>query len=174
MSDRINFNYKIDTTELQNLASYFSNKDWFNVKKKTLQKTGNKIKRDARALFKQRLPAATKRSQNFSDRLIDAIRSSKIKNEGLGELRLKVHTMGNRKKGSGTFRARFFESGTQDRIQRPYVDSLGRRYTHSRSIGRIKPLNYFADTLSKQTTYENTIIRDLEGEIIKLTNKKYL
>jgi len=67
-------------------------------------------------LFKQRLPAATKRSQNFSDRLIDAIRSSKIKNEGLGELSLKVHTMGNRKKGSGTFRARFFESGTQDRI----------------------------------------------------------
>jgi hypothetical protein len=67
-------------------------------------------------LFKQRLPAATKRSQNFSDRLIDAIRSSKIKNEGLGELRLKIHTMGSRKKTSQTYKSRFFESGTQDRI----------------------------------------------------------
>lgn len=174
MSDAIKFGYTVDTTELQNLANYFTNKDWFAVKRRTLQKTGNKIKRDARATLKQRLPAATKKSAKYTDRLVDAIRSSKIKNEGLGELRLKIHTLGSRKPGSGSFRTRFFEGGTKERIQKPYVDSLGRKYQNVRRIGRIKALNFFSDTLHNQNVYENTIIRDLELEIAKLTTKKYI
>ena len=82
------------------------------MKKRSLNKAANHLKKDAKKLFKTKLPAATKRNPNYNDRLIDAVRSSKVKEKGLGELILKIHVMGNRKKGSGTFRARFFEGGT--------------------------------------------------------------
>lgn len=61
-----------------------------------------------------------------------------MKNTGLGELKLTVHTMGSNKKGSGTFRARFFEKGTNDRYTRKgYTDSLGRRYPQGQYRGKL-------------------------------------
>jgi len=155
------------------MVRYFSDKDWFTVKRRALSKAGNAIKRDARKTFKSRLPKASHKGDKFSDRLIDAIRTSKIKNEGTGELHLKVHTMGSRKSSSGTFRARFFEGGTKDRRQKPYVDSLGRKYTHSRNIGRIKPLYFFSDAVSRGKVQETNMAKELEAEIVKLNNKKF-
>jgi len=64
------------------------------------------------------LPSATRPSQSgFKDRLIDAVRVSKIKVEG-DTVSTKVHILGIRSgggdgsRGSGTYRARFFEAGT--------------------------------------------------------------
>lgn len=155
------------------MVRYFSDKDWFAVKRRALSKAGNAIKRDAKKAFKSKLPKASHKGGKFSDRLIDAIRSSKIKNQGTGELHLKVHTMGTRKSGSGTFRARFFEGGTRNRTQKPYVDSLGRKYTHGRNIGRIKPLYFFNDAVSRGKVQETNMARDIEAEIVKLNNKKF-
>ena len=98
---------------MERMVRYFSQKDWFAVKRRALSKAGNAIKRDARRSFKSKLPKASHKGDKFSDRLIDAIRTSKIKNEGTGELHMKVHAMGSRKSGSGTFRARFFEGGAR-------------------------------------------------------------
>lgn len=158
---------------MQKMVRYFSDKDWFAVKRRALSKAGNAIKRDARKTFKSKLPKASHKGEKFSDRLIDAIRTSKIKNEGTGELHLKVHTMGTRKSRSGTFRARFFEGGTRNRTQKPYVDSLGRKYTHGRNIGRIKPLYFFNDSVSRGKIQEVNMARDIEAEIVKLNNKKF-
>ena len=105
--------FTVDTTEMQKMVRYFSDRDWFSVKRRALTKAGNAIKKDAKQIFKSKLPKATHRGSKYSDRLIDAVRSSKIKNNGIGELRLKVHTMGARKPSSGTFRARFFEGGAR-------------------------------------------------------------
>ena len=120
------------------------------VKRRALTKAGNTIRKTAKQNFKSKLPAATKRSDKYKDRLIDAIRFSKMKNTGLGELNLTVHTMGSNKKGSGTFRARFFEKGTQDRYtKRGYTDSLGRRYPQGQYRGRLQPpLQFFHDAVS--------------------------
>lgn len=174
MSNDIQFT--VDTTEMQRMVRYFSDKDWFAVKRRALSKAGNAIKRDAKRIFKSKLPKASHKGEKFSDRLIDAIRTSKIKNEGTGELHLKVHTMGSRKSGSGTYRARFFEGGARqngDRYQKPYVDSLGRKYTHGRNIGRIKPLYFFDEAVSRRKVQETNMAKDIEAEIIKLNNKKF-
>lgn len=171
-----NIRFDVDTTEMQRMVRYFSEKDWFAVKRRTLSKAGNAIKRDARKTFKSKLPKASHKGDNFSDRLIDAIRTSKIKNEGTGELHMKVHTMGSRKSGSGTFRTRFFEGGARqngDRFQKPYVDSLGRKYTHGRNIGRIKPLYFFNEAVSRGKVQEMNMVKELEAEIVKLNNKKF-
>lgn len=107
-----NVEFKVDTSSMQRMNRWFSDKDWFSIKKKALNKAGGAIKKTVKEKFKTELPTATKRNPNYNDRLIDAVRSSKVKEKGLGELLLKIHVMGTRKKGSGTFRARFFEKGT--------------------------------------------------------------
>lgn len=162
----------VDTTELRRLGRYFTQRDWLNVKKRALGSAAKSLKNKARELFKQRLPNATKKKA-YSDRLIDAIKQTKIKTQGEGKLEVSVHTLGNRKKGSGTFRARFFEGGTQDRYQKPHVDSLGRRYTHKKWIGRIKPLNFFRDASGQATTDRQKMMDQIKTEINKLNNKKY-
>lgn len=173
MAANIQFNY--DTSEMQRMNRWFSDKDWFNVKKRALNKAGGTIKKEVKKQFKTVLPAATKRNPNYNDRLIDAVRSSKVKEKGLAELILKIHVMGNHKKGSGTFRARFFEGGTQERFIKPgYTDKLGRKYTKKRSIGRIHPpLYFFRDSMSSINPAAMNMRNYLEAEINKINQKKF-
>lgn len=168
-----NVRLDIDTTELRRLVYYFTHKDWLTVKRRAIGAAARQLRNTAKQIFRQRLPAATKRSNKYSDRLIDAVRQTKIKNKGEGELFVSVHTLGSRKKTSGTFRARFFEGGTQDRYQKPHVDSLGRRYTHKKYIGRIKPLNFFRDANAQAPANQQRMIKLLTNEVNKLNNKKY-
>ena len=169
-----NVEFSVDTSSMERQNRWFSEKDWFNVKKRALNKAGGTIKKEVKKQFKTELPAATKRNPNYIDRLIDAVRSSKVKEKGLGELILKIHVMGNRKKGSGTFRARFFEGGTQERFIKPGIkDSLGRTYKKSRSIGRIKPLYFFRDSMSSINSAAMNLRNYLEAEINKINSKKF-
>ena len=170
-----NVEFKVDTSSMERQNRWFSEKDWFNVKKRALNKAGGTIKKEVKKQFKTELPAATKRNPNYIDRLIDAVRSSKVKEKGLGELILKIHVMGNRKKGSGTFRARFFEGGTQERFIKPGIkDSLGRTYKKSRSIGRIHPpLYFFRDSMYSINPAVMNIRNYLEAEINRINQKKF-
>lgn len=170
-----NVEFKVDTSSMQRMNRWFSDKDWFSIKKKALNKAGGAIKKTVKEKFKTELPTATKRNPNYNDRLIDAVRSSKVKEKGLGKLLLKIHVMGTRKKGSGTFRARFFEKGTQERFIKPgYTDRLGRKYTKKRSIGRIHPpLYFFRDSMSSINTASVNMNSYLEQEINKLNARKF-
>lgn len=165
----------VDTSEMQKMNRWFSQKDWFRTKKKALNKAAGSIKKTVKDKFKTLLPFATLKNPNYNDRLIDAVRLSKVKEKGLGELIVKVHTLGTRKKGSGTFRARFFEGGTQERtIKGGYTDKLGRKYTKSRSIGRIHPpLYFFRDSMSSVNMASINMNSYLETEINKLNQKKF-
>lgn len=167
--------FTVDTTEFARMVKYFSQQDWYRVKRRALTRAGNDIRKDAKQRFKSKLPAATKRSDKYKDRLIDAIRFSKMKNTGSGELNLVVHTMGSNKKGSGTFRARFFEKGTNDRVTRKgYTDSLGRHYPQGQNRGRLQPpLQFFHDAVSNFNKAEHDMMKIIEEEIIKLNNKKF-
>lgn len=166
--------FRSDTTEMQKMVKFFTEKDWKTVKKRTLSKAAAKLKRDAKKSFKLKLPFAADKNPKYNDKMIDAVRSSKVEDKGLAELKVKVHVLGTRKKGSGTFRARFFEGGTQERTMSPYVDSLGRKYVNSRSTGRIHPpLYFFKDTISNLNPTQQQIHQDLEEQINKLNNKKY-
>lgn len=169
-----NVDFRVDTSSMQRMNKYFSDKDWFNVKKRSLNKAAGIVKKEVKKQFKTELPAATLKNPNYIDRLIDAVRSSKVKEKGLGELLLKIHIMGTRKKGSRTYQARFFEGGTKMRELKPGIkDSLGRTYKKSRSIGRIKPLYFFRDSMSSINSASMNINNYLEQEINKINNKKF-
>ena len=169
-----NVDFRVDTSSMQRMNRWFNDREWLNVKKRALNKAGGTIKKTVKEKFKTELPAATKRNPNYIDRLIDAVRSSKVKEKGLGELELKIHVLGNHKKGSGTFRARFFEKGTKIRELKPGIkDSLGRTYKKSRSIGRIKPLYFFRDSMSSINSASMNMNSYLEQEINRINQKKF-
>jgi len=76
------------------------------------------------------MATASRPSQSgYKDRLLDAVRVSKVEAHG-DEVSTKVHVMGVRSAGSGTFRARFFEGGTKERQTkagkaRGHINALG-------------------------------------------------
>lgn len=172
MAANIQFTY--DTSEMRKMNRWFHEKDWNKIKKRALNKAGGTIKKEVKKQFKTELPAATLKNPNYNDKLIDAVRSSKVKESGIAELSLKVHIMGTRKKGSRTYQARFYEGGTQERFIKPgYTDKLGRKYTKKRSIGRIKPLWFFRDSMSSINSASMKMNSYLESEINKINNKKF-
>ena len=115
---------------LKNMLNELKTKEIRRIERKSLSRTAGLLKRSVKQTFKKELPAATQTSEKYSDRLIDAIRSTVYEEQN--EMMVKVHTMGSRKKDSGTFRSRFFAVGTRER------NSDG----HYR--GSIKATNFFS------------------------------
>lgn len=100
----------------------------------------------------------TSKNSNFTDRLIDAIRSSKPSNGSI-----KTHILGTRKKGSGTYRLRFFESSKK-------------RYQTKVNGKQLKKKRYLG-TLSKYNGFFAAGINAAEPEAIKamdLALEKYI
>ncbi len=168
-----NVQFTYDTSEFERQNRWFSSRDWTNIQKRTLRKAANDLKKKTKSKFKSLLPMASVKNPKYNDKLLDAVRISKIKETGLAELSIKLHVMGTKKKGSGTFRARFFEGETKERTMPSYVDKLGRKYPKSRSIGKIEALHYFQDTISNLNKVKPDINGLLETEINKVNQKKF-
>lgn len=103
-----------------------------------LKRGANVIKKNTKSAFRK---TGIKDVQNekYSDRLIDAIRTSKVRN---GEVT--VHIMGSRNATSGTYRTRFFEGGTKERFQKTY---RGLPLNKPRKLGKIDAYNFFNTAL---------------------------
>lgn len=98
------------------------------------------LKNDIKQTFQSRLPAATRKNPKYNDTLLDAVRNTTT----LGD-EITVHVLGTRNPGSGTYRARFFENGTDERFQ---LSRKGKKLKKKKSIGRIEPLHFFSDSVS--------------------------
>lgn len=145
---------------LSELLKDLKGKEFRRVEKKAMRRGASVIKRQTISNFKKELPAATQPSEKYSDRLIDAIRST-VFEEG-NEVFFKVHILGSRKKDSGTFRARFFEKGTKER------DGDG----HYR--GSIKATNFFGDAVSQTSSKAyNAINQTFTNEVQKIIDTKH-
>ena len=88
------------------------------------------------------IPASTNRNPKYNDTLVDAIR-----NGPLAQDHVKVHVLGTRAKGSGTYRTRFFENGTRDRYQKSY---RGVKLKDKRFLGKITPKNFFSSAITSE------------------------
>ena len=86
-----------------------STKEMRQTLKKAVQTAANKLRGDTKRIFKSSLPTARNRNPKYNDTLIDAVKKSKVEETARGEISSKVHIMGTRNTGSGTYRARFFE-----------------------------------------------------------------
>ena len=102
------------------------------------------------------MPVATRPSQSgYKDKLIDAVRVSRVQSSG-DEVTTKVHIMGVRSSGSGTFRARFFEGGTKERQSKS-----------GKKLGKIEALNFFAKA---ENSMQNLTV-SLDQVLTNLINK---
>lgn len=157
MSDGIS----VEVSGVTEMLDALSTRKIIGMQKKVLRKAGNVVKKDAKAKLRQSLPKASKRNPKYSDTLLDAIRVS-VWEDNTGAYS-KVHTMGSRKKTSGTFRARFFEGGT---IVRQTKDGKNR--------GALSPLNFFGSAVtSTKAEVQSTIDTELSRAIQEIANKKY-
>ena len=79
-----------------------------------------------------------------------------------------VHVLGSRDSGSGTFRLRFFENGTQDRYQQSIH---GTPLKKPRYVGKIKPEKFFARANSSIEGQLSTIyMEEIDKAIEKINN----
>ena len=125
--------------------------------RKAVQTAANKLRGDTKRIFKSSLPTARNRNPKYNDTLVDAVRKSKVEETSRGEISSKVHIMGTRATGSGTYRARFFEKGTAQRHTRKGYNR-----------GSLKALYFFQ---SANTTFQSDYDKILNDAIAKAIAK---
>ena len=146
----------IDSEEVEKMLDFFTSDQCTDLYKKALGTIAADYKKTVKEFFTGAMPSATRPSQSgYKDRLIDAVRVSRIEAEG-DEVKTKVHIMGVRSAGSGTFRARFFEGGTKERVTKT-----------GRKAGRIEALNFFQKA---ENTMQNLTV-SLDQVLTNLINK---
>lgn len=157
----MNDGISIDVSGAIEMMEALSTKKIIGMQKKVLRKAGNVVKKDAKSKLRQALPNASKRNPKYSDTLLDAIKVS-VWEDSNGAYS-KVHTMGSRKKTSGTFRARFFEGGTDLR-----------KTDKDQSRGSLAPKLFFSSAITAtKNQVESTIDTELLKVIQAIANKKY-
>jgi len=98
----------------------------------------------------------------YIDKLSDGVMSSKVK-----EGSIIVHVMGTRKKGSGTFRLRFFEGGTKERYQKTWK---GKKLKVPRRLGHIKAYGFFNSAVSSST---DEVMKAMNEQLTKYIEKAW-
>lgn len=136
----------------------------------SLRKGAKYIIQKTKKTFRSRLKKSTKPNPKYSDKLIDAVRRSSTdfeKDEG----KVYVHILGTRKSTSGTFRARFFEQGTDDRYVKRYG---GKKLSKKRFVGKIKPLWYFRDSVNQsKEEYKRIVSTEVNRMVNKINMENY-
>lgn len=136
-------------------------KEMPNVEKSMLFRGAHIIKQRAQEQFVRVLPNATKQSQKYNDTLVDAVKVGHL-NGGT----ITIHTLGSREKGSGTYRARFFEVGTRDRYQKKIN---GVPLKEKKFIGKISPLRFFSTAVQ---TSQDEAFSAMQNILDNYINKK--
>ena len=156
MSNKQNVGMTIDSEEVEKLLDFFTSDQCTDLYKKALGTIAADYKKTVKDFFTGAMPVATRPSQSgYKDKLIDAVRVSKVQSTG-DEVTTKVHIMGVRSSGSGTFRARFFEGGTKERVSKS-----------GKKLGKIEALNFFAKA---ENSMQNLTV-SLDQVLTNLINK---
>ena len=127
-----------------------------------LRKGANVIKKNTKQNLRSTGIKVKKPSDKYTDRLIDGVRTSKVKDGSIV-----VHVMGTRKTGSGTFRLRFFEGGTRERYATTYK---GHQLKKKRRLGHIKSYNFFNSSLNSS---QSDIINAMDVQLTKYIEKAW-
>lgn len=139
--------------EVYNKFLDLSTKEMRKALRQGVQNAANKLRGETKRVFRSALPAARHHNAKYNDTLLDAVKRSKVEETKQGEISAKVHIMGTRNTGSGTFRARFFEKGTKPRRTRKGYNR-----------GSIAPLGFFA---TANATFQGDYDKILNNEISK-------
>ena len=143
------------------------------ARKKGMNKAVGKIKTKTKKLIKTRFPNASNTSNLYIDTMIEGVRVSKYKDSDIaGEAIAGVHVLGTKKKGSGTYRLRFFENDIDERNikkhKRKNRTNNGYHTVKGHSVGKIKGKNFFKDAVDEEIKKAPDII---EKELNKAVDK---
>ena len=129
-----------------------------------LRKASSKVRTAIRKELKQSVKGANKSTSKYDDTLQQGVRTTKVREKD-GQILTHVTISSNNKKGSGSFRLKFFDNGTNVR----YAETLnGKPLKKKRKTGAIKAYNFFQRGLEVSADDFN---KTLETEINKAVNK---
>lgn len=106
----------------------------------------------------------------FTDKIEDAVMIGKYNGDFETEQSLTVHVMGNRKKGSGTYRFRFLEKGTKNREAKTYK---GKPLKKNRNLKSISGQWWFKN--AQQEVFPNLpgiYMGEIQKTVEKINNTK--
>lgn len=134
-------------------------KEMPNIEKRALYKAAYFLREKLRESLVSSVPKATEHNPKYIDTLVDAVGFSKV--DGATTI---VNAMGTRKKGSGTYRTRFFEDGTVERFQKK---RNGIRLKKKKSVGKITGTKFFASAVQANENAAVDIMRDVITEYVQ-------
>lgn len=127
-----------------------------------LRKGANIIKKRTKQNLRSTGIDINRPNDKYNDKLIDAVRSSKVRDGAIV-----THVMGTTKTGSGTFRLRFFEGGTQERYAKTYN---GKPLKKKHRLGKIKAYNFFNTALNSS---QSEVMDAMDAQLTKYIEKAW-
>lgn len=119
------------------------------------------IRNDARKVFRSMFPSGAHTNSKYTDKLIDGIRSTKVREDKKDGYVGYVLITSNRKTGSGSYRLVFLEGGTTTR----YTKKGYHR-------GRISASYFFSSTVSRDISkYQNELVNTINKTVDKINQK---
>ncbi len=138
-----------------------STKEMRKALRNAIGRAASQLQRETKKELRKSMPTATRKGR-YPDSLADAVKRSKIEETKHGEISAKVHIMGSRRTGSGTYRTRFFEKGTKQR-------KTAKGYNR----GSIKALYFFATAQAAfYAEYDRILNDEIQKAITKINGKK--
>lgn len=138
--------------------------------KRALNKAAATLQQTTKTNLSSLVKSDTGGHGKYNDRLRDGVRRSGAKGFYDEELTAVVHIMGTQATGSGTYRLRFLEKGTNERYAKTYK---GQPLKKPRYLGQIKPRWFFRDanqTIEPQL--EKIYMEEIDKTIQKINNAK--
>lgn len=140
------------------------------VVRKAIGKAENELKIQTKANLDASIQVRGRSQGQFNDEIDDAVIATKVNGDYGDELEGKVHIMGNRKSGSGTYRARFLEKGTKDRYAKTYK---GQPLKKERFLGAVTPKWFFRSANAQVfPQVERIYMAEIDKAIQKINNTK--
>jgi hypothetical protein len=130
-----------------------------NIEKRAIYRAAYFLRDKIRESLVTAVPKSTQRNPKYIDTLVDAVGFSKV--DGASTI---VNAMGTRKKGSGTYRTRFFEDGT---VKRYHKKRNGIKLKKKKYIGYIKPTNFFKSAVQANQNAAVQLMEDVIGEYVE-------
>lgn len=128
------------------------------MEKRALYRTAYFLRDKIRESLVSSIPKATQPNPKYNDTLVDAVQFTRVDGASLN-----INAMGNRNKGSGTYRTRFFEEGTRDRYQKT---RNGVKLKKRKFIGKIKPTHFFQNAARANESAAVQLMQDVISEYI--------
>lgn len=162
--------FETNIEEVFNAFCDLTQKEMRGVVRKAIAKGEQELKKQTKANLASSIQNRGRSEGLFNDEIDDAVIAGKIKGEYGEELEGKVHIMGTRKSGSGTYRARFLEKGTKERYAKTWK---GQALKKERYLGAVTPKWFFRSANSQVLPQmERIYMAEIEKAIQKINNTK--